>query len=66
MSDLSQSSVRDLIADLAQVEDGLRRASTFEASTDGSPQVSLDLLELLDREQQIVGELRCRHVDAVP
>ena len=60
---LNHPSVRELIAELAKVEDALRLQTTDAAPADGSRVDGfrvddLSLLRLLRREQEIVGQLR--------
>lgn len=56
-------SVRALISELAQVEDAVRRARTFTPTdtTDANgPVLNPQLLELIEREAQIIAALRAR------
>jgi hypothetical protein len=54
-----QVSVRELIAELAQVEDAVRVLRTEVESGDGSTTLNPELLAMLDRERDIVARLRC-------
>jgi len=56
----STSSVRTLIAELAQVEDAVRSARTFLPTNDpaGGSVLNPDLVELFKRETEIVSALR--------
>lgn len=53
-----QTSVRSLIAELAQVEDAVRALPTYVTADDGSSVLNPELLSLLDRERDIVTSLR--------
>jgi hypothetical protein len=54
-------SVRDLISELAQVEDAVRRVPTVAASGPGEPApLHPELRALLARERDIIRELRRR------
>ena len=52
------ATVRDLITELAEVEDAIRRVPTL--ASDGVPTLSPELRSLLTRERDIVRELRRR------
>lgn len=54
-----QASVRELIAELAQVEDVVRVLPTYVDGGDGSLTLNPELLALLARERDIVQHLRC-------
>lgn len=54
-----QSSVRELIAELAQVEDAVRALPTYVDGEGGSATLNPELIALLDRERDIVARLRC-------
>lgn len=53
-----QASVRELIAELAQVEDAVRVLPTYIKGEGGS-RLNPELLAMLDRERDIVTRLRC-------
>lgn len=58
-----RKSIRELIAELAHLEDR-RRASTAEPSNGAGADVfDVELLELARREQQVIAELRRRRSD---
>ena len=54
-----QASVRELIAELAQVEDAVRVLPTYVDGEGGSTTLNPELLAMLDRERDIVARLRC-------
>jgi hypothetical protein len=58
------ASVRDLIAELAQIEDAVRRTPTFVVtpSDGGLVAVNPEIFELLDRESRVVRTLRGRRI----
>ena len=53
-----QTSVRALIAELAQIEDAVRSLRSYVTADDGSSVLNPELLSLLDREREIVTSLR--------
>jgi hypothetical protein len=53
-----QASVRELIAELAQVEDAVRSLPTYVDGDGGSAVLNPELLRVLDRERDIVARLR--------
>ena len=50
--------VRELIAELARVEDAVRALPTYVLADDGSQLLNPELLSILDREREIVTTLR--------
>ncbi len=54
-----QASVRELIAELAQVEDAVRVLPTYVDGEGCSTALNPELLAMLDREREIVARLRC-------
>jgi hypothetical protein len=52
-----QASVRELIAELAQVEDAVRVLPTY-VDGEGGCRLNPDLLVMIDREREIVARLR--------
>jgi hypothetical protein len=58
--DLAPYSVRDLIAELARLEDALRDEHASAQARECAARLSGDLFRLLTRQRQIVKELRRR------
>jgi hypothetical protein len=58
MNPHTTATVRDLLAELAQVEDAVRRVPTVAA--DAATSLSPELRSLMTRERDIVRELRRR------
>lgn len=54
-----QASVRELIAELAQVEDAVRVLPTYVDGEAGTTTLNPELLAMLERERDIVARLRC-------
>lgn len=54
-----QVSVRELIAELAQVEDAVRVLPTYVDGGGGVTTLNPELIAMLDREREIVTRLRC-------
>jgi hypothetical protein len=50
--------VRELIAELAQVEDAVRMLPTYVTAEDGTCVLNPELLAILDRERHLVAALR--------
>ena len=58
-SPLPGSTVRELIAALAQIEDAVRSTPTFlTAETDGGALLNPELVDLIEQERRIVAALR--------
>ncbi|MFC6707061.1 hypothetical protein [Flexivirga alba] len=53
-------SVRALIGELAQLEDAIRRASTYVSRSVNGPVLNPQLLDLIKREAEVVAALRAR------
>jgi hypothetical protein len=58
MNPITTATVRDLISELAEVEDAVRRVPTV--ASDGVASLSPELRSLMARERDIVRELRRR------
>ncbi len=58
MNSITTATVRDLITELAEVEDAVRRVPTV--ASDGVASLSPELRSLMARERDIVHELRRR------
>lgn len=54
-----RGSIRALIAELAQIEDAVRRAGTYTAADDSAgPVLNPEVISLWRREAELVAELR--------
>lgn len=56
------ASVRDLIAELAQVEEALQRIPSFLRRADGHAAINPEMVRLLDRERRVIRTLRGRRI----
>ena len=58
MTPVRSMSVRELVAELARVEDAIRRTPTFVAAAPGRSPVNPDLMALGAREKDVIAALR--------
>ena len=66
--DLGQKTARELVMELAAIEESIRRTATFEHDqSDAEHQpINEHLIDLAKREQRVIGELRRRENVVTP
>jgi hypothetical protein len=66
--DLAQMTARELVMELAAIEQSIRSTATFEHDrTDADHQpINEHLIDLAEREQRVIGELRRRENVVTP